>query len=144
MTIIALRDGILAADSLLVENDKRVGKAKKIWAIEGGRLGVVGSYANALKAARWVENGMEGDPPPTLGDDSGAALWFPDEGDALIVENGLVEPLGAAPYHAFGCGSWIALGALYHGATAVEAVKAAIAHATGCGGPVIFLKPKRR
>ena len=145
MTIIAYRDGVLAADSLSTNQGTKLGAMKKIWRTSKGRIAICGDYGDALKAARWIERGMVGSPPSSNDPaDPGAAIWLPDRGDPLIVENGTVQDLDEAPYHAWGSGARIALGAMHQGASAEEAVEAAIAHCVICGGPVQALEPRRK
>lgn len=144
MTTIAYRDGILAADTLACsESGLRSSSMVKIMRVRGGLAGTVGKCSQAQAIVRWLEDGRAADRPKFAdGSDDYTVVWLPDEGEATLIENGGEEPLGDAPYHAFGSGREIALGAMYMGATAKEAVEAAIAISVWSGGDVTVLKLK--
>lgn len=143
MTTIAYRDGVLAADSRAYSGDKTpIGSKTKIHRLaDGSLLGVstrdVGGDA-VIRA--WVEAGC---PAPQSGD------LRPSEFDALrIMPTGEVYyacgnlawtgPL-SAEYFAIGSGDQFALGAMAMGATAEEAVQAAIGLDPWSSGPVTIL-----
>ena len=85
---------------------------------------------------------MESGPPPkAVRDDNNfdRGVIFRKTG---VIE--IYEPDGmfkmTAPYYALGSGRPEALGAMHHGATAEEAVQAAIAHDANTGGEVTVLR----
>ena len=144
MTIIAYRDGVMAADMQASKGDSKMGTVRKIGRNTAGDLaGVAGDAARAAAFLRWFEKGEEG-PQPTL-------IWEKDGGSfdrALIVRKAgepyeIYEPSGMflmyAAYTAIGSGTPEAMGAMHHGATAEEAVAAAIAHDVHCGGDTTVL-----
>ncbi len=138
MTTIAYRDGVLAADQLATTpGGLRGAMVVKIRRITGGRVALCGKFGAACAVADWLAKGREGDIPKH--DDNGV-IWIPDEGEATIIEQGCEEPLGEAPFHAWGSGREVAMGAMWMGATAVQAVEAAIALDTGSGGEITVLK----
>jgi hypothetical protein len=141
LTIIAYRYGVLAADTECHNVDTIVGHRTKIMRINGGRVGMTGYLPLGLAIIDWLKAGQKGPMPdnPASPDDSCAVLWIPDRGGVYLAEFGFVTPQPRAPYYAYGIGSDIALGAFWHGATAPEAVRAAIAHHAKCGGRVKVL-----
>lgn len=147
MTVVAFRDKLLAADSLCVRDKTRTGKTHKIHRVEktrycgDGRYALVGDMGEAVAIAEWWLAGgpLEGPMPSSKSDVAGTVIWIPDHGRPLMLELGTVTPLSRAPYYAWGSGADFALGAMAAGASALQAVEAAIKHCTTCGGPVRFL-----
>lgn len=138
MTAIAFRDGILAAERACNNEGARVGYREKVRRIKGARIAMTGELSVCLAILCWIELGRGPDMPA---DEGGTIIFIPDEGEATLIENGHESPLPAAPYHAWGAGRDFALGAMHHGASAGEAVAAAIAHCNSCGGDVDELGP---
>lgn len=141
MTIIAYKDGILAADDAFVQEDMMWGTAEKIWKRNDGTLiGAHGEAGWCEKFKDWVLGGEEGDAPEAEKDGPGYSC-------GLIVRNdGRVEihaPTGVLPfsgeYYAMGSGSALALGAMASGKSAAEAVGVAIQHCCWCGGGTTVL-----
>ena len=75
-----------------------------------------------------------------------------DKSDAMIVrpdrvfifcEGGRFSSLARVPYVALGSGRLLALGCLWHGGSAVEAVRAGIAHDIASGGKVQAVRLRR-
>lgn len=142
MTTIAYRDGVLAADTLVTSGDIRCGSEVKIRALGPLLYGSCGSCGLTDKVEAWMRGGMKGDRPPLRVPDGSATgavfvfmpdhtvLWMHEDGDTVI----------RAPYWAAGSGEMYALGAMALGATAPEAVKAAIVHDVGSGGPITVIK----
>lgn len=132
MTTIAYRRGVLAADSQITSGDLRAGRARKI----GRHLDVLAAWAGKVHDGqpflRWVEGGMEGEPPEM--EHATGALFFPKEEVVLFHSGGsesrYVDTFG------MGTGGEIAQGAMLAGATPFEAVKAAIKLDIYSGGPV--------
>ena len=142
MTIIAFKDGILAADSAFVQEDMMFGTAEKIWRRGDGTL--VGGHGDAgycEQFRQWVMDGEEGDAPETPENQEGYSCGL------IVRPNGKLEihtPRGALPfsgaYYAMGSGSALAIGAMAFGATAEEATQVAIDHCCWCGGPITVLE----
>lgn len=138
MTTIAYRDGILAADSQVTNGSSRSAQtARKIRRI--GKALIAGcGYIGELEAfVDWVAGGMEGKDPLRGGETS----------CMLIVKNQPPVMFGATgpwpfttDYMAMGSGEDFAFGAMHAGATAEQAVAAAIAHDVYSGGPIVTLK----
>jgi hypothetical protein len=140
VTTIAYRDGVLAADTLITAGGIRCGSEIKVKRL--GRLlyGSCGSCGLTDKVEGWIRAGMKGDRPPLkVGEATGSVYVFmPDERIVWMHEDG--DTVLTAPYWAAGSGEKFALGAMAYGASAEEAVKAAIMHDTGSGGAVTVLR----
>lgn len=136
MTTIAYRDGVLAADTLTTANGIRCGHHVKIHRF--GRLltGYCGRSSNYEAFRSWVKAGAEGKFTSAEGNvfivtpDGVAIVW--GDGDYPWRETGAMWALGS--------GEQLALGAMAAGATAEEAIHAAIAWDTGSGGPVTAIR----
>lgn len=144
MTVIAYKDGILAADSAFIQCDQMWGTAEKIWRRDDGTL--VGGHGSAgfCEAFRaWVMGGEEGEAPRAEKTEDGYS-------DGLIVRpDGTIEvhtPDGvipfAGPFYAMGSGEALALGAMAAGLSAPEAAAVACEFNIYCGGPVTVLSHK--
>lgn len=140
MTTIAYRDGVMAADS-----GCWVGEAAHRWARklakgkDGVLYGVLGYAAPAENFLRWVRSGYFGaQPQPVLGTDNQSdfcVLIAPPAGELrYLTARG--EEVFDAPYYAAGAGAEVAFGALFVGANAVTAIRAAMEHASGAFGDV--------
>jgi hypothetical protein len=144
MTVVIFRDGVMASDS-----GAFIGGVVTPWArkLIRGRSGIfyggAGDGAAVSDFFRWVEAGEDLGKMvvPQLRDDDSdfiILIWRPDWGLSLMTARG-EEDLRGCPYCAIGAGADVAYGALHHGATAVEAVEAAIAHSSNCAGVAKFL-----
>ena len=146
MTCIAYRDGTLAADSLATAiHGYTTGHIRKIFELREGVLaGICGYAPHAFELLRWYEKGRPGAQPAAADPEhTGTLVVFRHEGaNPLIFEGGYGQEEGFAPYWAYGSGAEIALGAMYREATAEQAVEAAIALHTACGGPIRVLRHK--
>lgn len=140
MTIIAWRDGIVAADSLATSDDVVTSrKFKKIRRMADGRVAaMMGAAVGAQEILRWIEGGEVGEQPRFEGEKSATVVVIGPEGLTSYDEYGK-ELISEAPYRAFGCGRDLALGAMAAGATAEEAVRAACEHSVYCGGEITVL-----
>lgn len=142
MTTIAFRKGMLAADTSQTTSGSMNGYIVKIARSPKGDLaGASGSASFNYAFLRWFENGENtaAQPKPTQDD------HYMDRG-VIFRQDGRIEifePIGKfecmAEYYAFGSGIDYALGAMYCGADAESAVRAAIAHDPNTGGDVLVL-----
>lgn len=136
MTTIAYRDGVLAADTQVNSgNGNRAGRIRKIGRTADGHLwAYTGSTEHQAACATWAEM-REGDPPAIEGcfiliDPTGRHReWW---GKGWIAAED--------PQAAWGSGERVARGAMFVGASAQEAVRAAIAIDTDSGGDVTVLR----
>jgi hypothetical protein len=132
MTVVAYRDGVLASDSLVNDNNTRCGETNKIGRTKDGWLwGFVGTAHYKDGFSTWAEE-RAGD-PPKIPVESGPGMLISPEGEVsewwgdgwFVVE---------APFAAWGSGSDLAVGAMAMGATAQQAVQVAIDFNVHCGG----------
>lgn len=139
MTTIAYRDGMLAADSLATSNGLRDDYCAKVWRV-GPLMGAAcGSRALCLKFQDWVRAGMVGSSPFEGKDDGNGLLVTPDH--VICFANSGAWPV-YADFYALGSGYQLAMGAMEVGASAEEAVLAAIKWDVSSGGDVTVLRLK--
>jgi len=141
MTTIAYRNGVLAADTCVSVGDSHNGRIVKIARRDDGSLaGAAGDAAYNAAFLRWFSEHEQGAPPEAMSSrdyntfDRGV-IFRPDG----TIE--VFEPRGshtlAAKYYALGSGRPEALGAMFAGADALTAVRAAMAHDAHTGGEVL-------
>ena len=142
MTVIAYRVGIMAADSGSWDtSDVQHSWARKLARGPDGTLyGIAGNAGEGYALLAWVNGGCRGDMPmprPIADHDcSFIALRVAPGGSPELITAYGVEPYEGAPYQAIGAAREAALGALHAGASAEEAVAAAIEHSAHARGPV--------
>jgi hypothetical protein len=119
MTTICYKDGILAADTLIIAGESMSGTGIKILRINGDRYGVSGNFADVARLRAWNCN-----TPISEANISAKSnvLWVDKKGLLLEIERDTILPPIEAPYHAYGSGADYALGAMAMGASAAEAV----------------------
>ena len=146
MTTIAYRDGILAADRLVTVNTHRDGYVTKI-AKRGSMLAAVsGSLPIGLKFLDWFKRGLPAGEEPDMsgGNDEKygtTGYLFTPDGWILGFSN-LGWSKRRADYYALGSGADYCYGALAMGATAEQAVAAALVHETASSGPIDVLRAR--
>ena len=148
MTVIAYRDGVLAADKLSEANGLR-GTVTKIFRVGDAMVGICGAMTMALECVDWLRGGAN---PKHIPDfqrtDECQNLMVIQDKKIWIYERGAIPLLIEDEYCAIGCGSDIAMAAMWCGKDAIEAVQCAIALNTGCGQGIDFLqaeaKPTRK
>lgn len=144
MSVVVLRDGVLAADSRAYGGHGQFspGSKAKIHDLGAGRrVGVVSAkLGEPERFVAWLKGG--GDPATWTGDKPDLrAILVEADGSVFLFED---SPWASAPmtpnaYVAIGSGSDVALGAMFAGATAERAVEAAIHFDRNSGGPVRIL-----
>lgn len=144
MTTIAYRGGVLAADTQVNNDGARIGTVQKVHRRDDGHLAAgSGDFSYTQRFIAWFLAGEDGEPPlPTRGDDGrdeGQGFIFRPNGQVVSLEGSGSNTM-AAPYWAQGSGRELALGAMAHGASAEEAVRAAIAHDVHSGGEITVLR----
>jgi ATP-dependent protease HslVU (ClpYQ) peptidase subunit len=143
MTCIAYRDGVMAGDRLVCGGDAKLYYAAKIVRGPDGALaGFAGLAPIGAAFLAWVRGGREGEQPKLSDDDKGVDHAIIVEPDGRITKlEGTKAPFHIeTPYIAIGCGGAEARGAMFVGAGAEMAVRAAIAHDAFCGGDVDVVK----
>lgn len=134
MTTIAYRGGVLAADSLGTSGGYRDGHCVKIRKIGPLLIAGCGTSAICEQFVDWVKNGMNGDSPWTGKDAGNSLVVCPDDTMLVFGQNGPWRSY--SDFYALGSGELLALGAMAHGATAHQAVEAAIRFDCHSGGPI--------
>jgi ATP-dependent protease HslVU (ClpYQ) peptidase subunit len=120
-------DETMAADTATFVhngNTRMPGHVKKIWRLKDGSLmGHAGTRRQADLLKRWIEDGSNGNVPAPV-DDVTALVVSPD-GTMTVYDGKSERTVEGAPFYAIGSGADAALGALFAGATAKEAVEIA-------------------
>jgi hypothetical protein len=141
MTTITFKAGILAADTLISYSNITNGNRNKIARCGKHTVALAGNTYLRRPLEEWVADGCNpASVPQALLDDDAvfAALIIDQDGNVFEFDNGYLTPV-YADYTAIGSGAMLALGAMAHGASAVEAVIAAALHDKNSGGPVTSL-----
>lgn len=154
MTTITYRDGVMASDSQASMGDTIIGETQKIFKIRGHLVGFSGTARLVSIARQWMEENLpELNPWPNFlehePDGGSIRCWLVTPKGKIFRYEDKAACWGAeAPYVAGGSGCDFALGAMAMGATAVQGIKAAIAHDVYSGGPIktirLTKKPVRR
>lgn len=145
MTTIVYRNGVMAADTRAYSGDKQpIGQKNKIGQVElsSGEIITFGistphpGYSEQIRA--WLGNERSADYEPQEREFD--MLLVDGKGEVYFFHNNFVPsgPL-TAEYFAAGSGAEYALGALAHGADAVEAVEAAAQLDVWTGAPIQFI-----
>lgn len=142
MTTIAYRSGVMAADTGMSSGGGRVGFTQKIArTLDGHLVAAAGSAAYAHAFKQWALGGEVGDPPKAKSDGNycDRGLIVRATGQIEVYEEGGMFPVEAS-YVAMGSGAAEARGAMFCGATAEQAVRAAIEHDDGTFGDITVLR----
>lgn len=142
MTTIAYRSRLLATDSLIAYSNVTNGNCTKFTTCGNYTVALAGRARFREPFEEWCwQDCPEHAVPAILRDNE-------DQFQALVIENvtgqayeydeGALVPIHA-DYTAIGSGALLAIGAMAHGANAVEAVEAAAKHDKNTGGPVTSL-----
>lgn len=148
MTVITYRDGVLAADSFETHQTEaggvRIRQCEKLWMYpevgviaamtgdSGASIAAIDYYIARLRCPDSVTE------PPEFDDETGFEVVILDSDGLWSMDQWLRPVQVIEPYFATGCGESAARGAMYMGATAVQAVEAAIEFSPYCGGQVWF------
>ena len=143
MTIIAFKDGVMAADTMLSAHNSQNRAQKLIRLPDGSVAGACGQWNRAYSGLRYLADGgsmddrtnlRSADGPPCI---EGATLLIAKSDGTLWL---LEDEFPAFPIRdtiaAVGCGSDAALMAMTLGLTAVEAVAKVTKQDVLCGDPV--------
>mgnify|MGYP000876431079 CR=1 FL=1 len=121
MTTIAVRDGVVAADTACFHADRHVGAIRKVRRVPGGIVAICGEAQDAARAFEWFESGCPDERPAGLAD-SISGLFLREDQSVLSFDHKLIFMAIEADFHAYGSGSKVATGAMEMGATAAQAV----------------------
>jgi ATP-dependent HslUV protease subunit HslV len=137
MTVVAYRDGVLAADSLATAGHVKTGQVQKIWRFDDGRLvGGAGGAGDMSTFVAWLLGGGRGPWECRDKENGFSALVVAGNGEVAIYD---AEGRGyalQAEFYARGAGAELALGAMAMGARADQAVEIACRYSVWCEGPV--------
>lgn len=138
MTIIAVRDGIMAVDSLVSRDDSIIGQIKKwreVPEFHGG--GFIAGSGKISEIVKFLDDfkkiGTDGD-----SDIDSNFIHLKADGSIWKFDNGWFQ--FETEYYACGFGRREAMGALAQGATAEEAVRVVCSFVDSCGGEIYVLK----
>lgn len=141
MTTIAVKDGVMAADTQL--SSSTIHRVQKIYPLPGGGcVGGCGEWSKAYAAISWLLGGRQGESPEFEGAE--LVLMKPDGSVWIACERFPEFPL-LEDVAALGCGSAAAMALMTHGLGAKEAVRATCRTDPGSSEPVqVFKLPRRR
>lgn len=137
MTTIAWRGDVMAGDSAIWVENTLVYKTKKIHRLKDGSIC---GYCGAVDEALAIIRHFDGDETEKVKWDEVTILMLKPNGQLLKYDKQVPTKLKKIEYLAIGTGQSVALGAMYQGATAIEAVQAAIEHDSHTRGPVTWMK----
>lgn len=141
VTIIVYRDGVMAADSVTsYGNIQYRGTTKIVRRADGTLAGAAGQSPLNQAFLAWVMAGENGQAPEMKKGDltSQGVIARPD--GTIVIHDEIGITTHARKYQAIGVGEDVAVGALFVGASAEDAVRAAIEHNAWCGGEVFSLR----
>jgi hypothetical protein len=138
MTVIAYRDGIMAADTIAwtANSSVKVQCRPKIRRLKecGWLLGASGDTADIERFFGWMEG--VADRPDFKEEDYFCALCARLGGELFLYTWKLYPFEITHPFFAIGAADQFVMGAMFAGASAEEAVRLAVAHTDGAGGDV--------
>lgn len=143
MTTIAYRDGVMAADSRASYGDFVVpAGTRKLFRLKNGSVAAVtGSEPIWRAILNWLDTDRtEPQPNPQISDSRGTIIVMNAAGEIEVFEDGFSYP-ETSSFMAYGSGQPVALGALYSGASAEEAVRIATLVDKHSGGDVQTMRP---
>lgn len=142
MTAIAYRAGVMAGDTQCGYGSLKAQEIKMVKR-DGYLLGICGDDTPALEdVVKWFFAELKAPRRIEFKSASFTALVVTPNGKIQTWHNsGLCQPI-KQKFWAVGSGSLVCMGAMEHGATAQQAVAAAIKWADGCGGRVITRRLK--
>lgn len=142
MTTIAYRAGVIASDTLVSDDGSHVGQTRKIRRFREGCLtGAAGDMAVCQAFLNWIPKQLDFMKSrfELHSDENFGAFVFDPMIGHIIRFSGHGRPLMvSAEFVALGSGADFAMGAMAHGATAVEAVRAAMHLDPWTGGNIEF------
>ena len=139
MTIIVWRNGIIAADSQTT-NGVLAGKTKKLFKLKNAAIGFAGLLTDGLKLIEFLKS--DEDKPPELSEDFESLMMDLRTGKCAYYDRTLIAIKIMDKFETIGTGSELAIGAMEHGATAIEAVRVAIKRDINSGGRVAVIRMK--
>jgi len=137
MTVIALKDGVLACDRLHVNGHDLAREAMKLVTGDGYAAAGMGDLDECDALHRWYrERTLEFPVPREWADPSGIIVVCSSTPNMASYYSRYAEPTEYPGVWAWGSGAEVALGAMAAGASAEEACEIACRLVTTCGGDV--------
>lgn len=136
MTVIAVKNGIMAADTGIWQGGIVVGHRRKIVRLNDRRLfAACGQRASTIACADWLNSGGLGDKPPDENVNEFAGVILAPDGVFIVDHLHRIFP-SASLIVAEGAHHEFVMGAMLAGATAQEAVRMAIERGDSAAGEV--------
>lgn len=141
MTTVAVRDGVMAADTQLSAGT--IHRAQKIFELPGGGcVGGCGEWSKAYAAISWLLGGRQGDAPDF--ENAELVILKPDGTVWIACERFPEFPI-LDDVAAIGCGSAAAMALMHYGLGAKDAVRATCKTDPGSSEPIqVYKLPKKR
>lgn len=142
MTTIAIKNGVMAYDSLVCSSTDISGSMEKGVKTKRHIAAACGNTDAVVKFLTWVEEGMRKDKQPDIDlskdDDEFEGIVLFKNGSVAYYTDALlpIYITGIRGCHSIGGGRQAAYGAMLAGKSAVEAIKIAILCDSGTGGKV--------
>lgn len=136
MTTVAYKNGVMASDSIAVENDL-ITRCEKLHRSRDCIIGIAGDFYAGYLFLEWFEENEIGENRPGSNDagDISAMILFPD-GSLYTCDAHYVLVPYAEPFYAIGSGAGYAMSAMRLGLSAEQAVAHAIEFDPNTGGEV--------
>jgi len=152
MTVIAYKDGIIAADGRETWADGGIGQCEKLFRIpkgphKGHIVGTQGASSPGMVFVDWYTDPKTEKPKIQFEEEFFMCVVLRSDGVFTVDDHcRLIKCI--EPMVAIGAGAPVALGAMAAGATAVQAVRIACRYNSLCGPPVKWMvldsKPKHK
>lgn len=139
MTVIAYRNGVLAADTGVWRGALWIGEVEKIARIGPVLAGASGRETDVQVFFEWVLNGRNPDARPEMSKDFEGCVVEPD-GVFRLYHKKLIASSGTSEWGSAGSGFEFLSGCMAAGATAPEAIALAIKYHESAAGRVTTLK----
>src|SRR6185312_1506553 len=141
MTVVCVRDGVMATDSRATAEDGKAHRCEKLYRFGPLIVGVSGSHPGCMAFVRYFRARAEEQDDYDF-EGASALVLCPKRGILIFDDCGEPDPV-QEPFFAIGSGGQVALGAMHMGASAVQAVEAACRWNASCGLPIISMSMKR-
>ena len=139
MTAIAIRNGVMAVDSLSQRDGLFSGHVKKFVSVNGNHVAGAGRFSTLRRFFDWARDGLDFDNLPEIADDDDTQIFvLHHDGKVSIISNTGVDDADDA-FVATGEFRFL-YGAMAVGASACDAVMAACNYSVDCGSPVWVLR----
>jgi len=137
MTVIAYKDGVMAADTMIVGGNQKLRAQKLVRMPDGGVAGGAGRWSTAYAILKFIESGGDVfDSVASIDAEDAQVLIARPDGSLWLIDGALpAYPLLDAEA-SIGCGSDAALMAMSMGDSAVEAIARVTRQDVMCGDPV--------